>query len=88
MSQTLQICNSVLNRSKNENEIKTESKPKNNFLALGDLVRSSNKVFIESQRLFFCQQKEDMMEWPSDRLCNMIEIKNNEMIQPFLVEKR
>ena len=31
----------------------------------------------------FCQQKEDMMEWPRDRLCNVTEIKNNEMIQSF-----
>ena len=66
VSQTLQICSSGLNRPKSENEKyerKTEQREKQNFLALGDLVRSSNKVFIESQRLFFfCQQKEDMME--------------------------
>ena len=59
---------------------------KQNFLALGNLVRSSNKVFIESQRLFLCQQKEDMIEWQRDRLCNVNEIKNNEMIQSFLIE--
>ena len=64
-----------------------EQSEKQNFLALGDLLRSSNKVFIESQRFFFCQQKEDMMEWPRDRLCNVTEIKNNEMIQLFLVER-
>ena len=51
-------------------------------------MRSSNKFFSESQKLFFfCQQKEDMMEWPRDSLCNVIEIKNNEMIQLFLVER-
>ena len=33
---------------------------------------------------FYYQQKE---EWPIDRLCNVIEIKNNEMIQLFLVER-
>ena len=33
--------------------------------SFGDLVRSSNKIFIESCRLFFCQQKEDM-EWLRD----------------------
>ena len=59
---------------------------KQNFLALGNLVRSCNKVFIESQRLFLCQQKEDMIEWQRDRLCNVNEIKNNEMIQSFLIE--
>ena len=64
-----------------------EQAEKQNFLPLSDLVRSSNKVFIESHRLFFCQQKEDMMEWPRDRLCNVIKIKNNEMIHSFLVER-
>ena len=28
-----------------------------------------------------------MMEWLKDRLCNVIEIKSNEMIQSFLVER-
>ena len=79
VSQTLQICEKRKTRKKEQPE-------KQNFLALGDLVRSSNKVFIESQR-FFCQQKEDMMEWPRDRLCYVTEIKNNEMIQLFLVER-
>ena len=64
-----------------------EQPKKQNFLVLGDLVRSSNKVFIESQRLLFCQQKEDIMEWLRDRICNVIEIKNNEMIQSLLVER-
>ena len=59
MSQTLKICSSGLTRPKNENknknERKIESKPRNRIfsLALDDLVRSSNKIFIESQRLFF-----------------------------------
>ena len=87
----MQICSSGLNRPKNEkkkNERKTEQAEKHNFLTLGDLVRSSNKIFIGSQRFFFfCQKKEDMMEWPRDRLCNITEIKNIEMIQLFLVER-
>ena len=59
VSQTLQICSSGLNRPKNENkenERKTESKPKDreqaekqNFLAFGDLVKNSNKIFIRDQ---------------------------------------
>ena len=59
MSQTLQICSGGLTRpkdkNKKKNERKTESKPRNRIfsLALDDLVRSSNKIFIESQRLFF-----------------------------------
>ena len=60
MSQTLQICSSGLNRPKNENEKnerKTKQAEKLNFLALGDLVMSSNKVFIKSQRLFFANRK-------------------------------
>ena len=88
VSQTLQICGSVLNRPIGK---KTKERQRANretdFVALGDLVRSSNKVFIESQRLFFCQQKEDMVEWLRDRLCNVTEIKNIEMIQSFLVER-
>ena len=64
-----------------------EQAEKQNFIALADLVRSRNKVFIESQRLFFCQQKEDMMEWPRHRIWNVIEIKSNEMIQSFLLER-
>ena len=50
------------------------------------LVSSSNKVFIKSQRLFLKEKIHDG-EWPKDRLCNVIEIKNNEMIQLFLVER-
>ena len=51
-------------------------------------MRCNNKVFIESQGLFFfCQKKEDTMKWSRDRLCNMIEIKNNEMIHLLLVER-
>ena len=61
---------------------------KQNFITLVNLVRNSNKVFIEGQRtFFFCQQEEDMMKSPRNRLCNVIEIKNNEMIQLFLVER-
>ena len=61
MIQNLKICSNGLNSLKKENEKKRkedrEQSEKQNFLALGDLVRSSNKVFIKSQRLFFCQQK-------------------------------
>ena len=47
-----------------------------------------NFSFFKSKIVFFfCQQKEDMMQWPRDSLCNVIEIKNNEMIQLFLVER-
>ena len=90
MRQTLQICSGGFKRPTSGNQKKKKKKKrkkerdqaeKQNFLALGNLVRSSNKVFIESQRLFLCQQKEDMIEWQRDRLCNVNEIKNNEMIQ-------
>ena len=30
-------------------------------------------------------RKEDMMEWLTERLCNVIELKSNEMIQSSLV---
>ena len=59
MSQTLQIYSSGLNSPKNENKKKKQKQKrkedrvqaeKENFLALGDLMSSSNKVFIESQR--------------------------------------
>ena len=91
MRQTLQICSGGFKRPTSGNQKKKRKKErdqaeKQNFLALGNLVRSSNKVFIESQRLFLCQQKEDMIEWQRDRLCNVNEIKNNEMIQSFLIE--
>ena len=60
---------------------------KQNFLVLGDLVKSSNKLFIKSQRLFFFLPTEkNMMEWPRDTPCNVTEIKNNEMMKSFLVE--
>ena len=53
MSQTLQICGSGLNRPENENE-KTKQRHKadrgRKFLVLGDLVRSSKKVFIEARQ--------------------------------------
>ena len=73
-------------KEKKKKERERDQAEKQNFLALGNLVKSSNKVFIESQRLFLWQQKEDMIEWPRDRLCNVNEIKNNEMIQSFLIE--
>ena len=90
VSQILQISSSVLNRPENENE-KNERKratQETEFSYVRWLGKEySNKVFIECQRLFFCQQKKDMMQWPRGRLCNVIEIKNNEMIQLFLVER-
>ena len=49
-------------------------------------MRSSNKVFIESQS-FFANRRHDEMAGLTDRLCNVIEIKNKEMIQSFLVER-
>ena len=60
VSQTLQIYSSGLNSPKNENKKKQKQKrkedrvqaEKENFLALGDLMSSSNKVFIESQRFW------------------------------------
>ena len=47
---------------------------KQNFLALGDLVRSSNKVFIESNSFrfwvasFFAPRAAYMMEWLRDKV--------------------
>ena len=34
-----------------------EQREKENFVALGDLVRTRNKFFIEIQRLFFANRK-------------------------------
>ena len=51
VSQTLQICGSSLNRLKKENKKMKKDKKrteKQNFLALGNLASSSNKVFIEA----------------------------------------
>ena len=55
-----------------------------NFLKLDDLVRSNNKVFIEGGSFFLRQQQ---TWWNSWKICNVIEIKKNEMLQSFLVEK-
>ena len=56
MSQSLQICVCVLNRPENENEKKRnkdiKQTEKQKFLALGDLVMSSKKVFIEGNSVF------------------------------------
>ena len=78
MDQTLQICSSGLNRPKSENQKKkqkTESRRKKKFLALGDLVRCSNKVFIESNSFrlwlasfFFEPTVAYMMEWLKDKV--------------------
>ena len=81
-----QWCHQAKTRQQKNRKKDREQAEKQNFLTLGDLVKSSNKVFIKLRR-FFCQQKEDMMEWLWDRLCNVIEIKNNEKIQSFLVER-
>ena len=54
--QTVQICRSGLNRPENKNKEKRKKdikqREKQKFLALGDLVRSSKKVFIEGNSLF------------------------------------
>ena len=59
MSQTSQICSSGLNRPLNENEKKKKKdrkqKKKQDFLALGDLMRSSKKVLIERNSLFLAR---------------------------------
>ena len=79
MDQTLQICSSGLNRPKSENQKKkkqkTESRRRKKFLALGDLVRCSNKVFIESNSFrlwlasfFFEPTVAYMMEWLKDKV--------------------
>ena len=64
MSQILQICGSGLHKSENKNEKKTNGRhkaereterEKQKFLAFGDLLRSSKKVFIESNSLFLAR---------------------------------
>ena len=59
MSQTLQIRDSGLNKPENENKEKRKNDikqtEKQNFLALGDLVRSSKKVFVERNSLFLAR---------------------------------
>ena len=59
MSQTLQIRDSGLNKPENENKEKRKNDikqtEKQKFLALGDLVRSSKKVFVERNSLFLAR---------------------------------
>ena len=57
---------------------------KQSFLTLGDLVKSSNKVFIKGSSLFISQQQTWCNNW---KIRNVIEIKNNEIFRLFLVEK-
>ena len=49
-------------RKRKKRKKEREQDEKQNFLVLGDSLRSSNKIFIGSQRSLFCQQKEDIME--------------------------
>ena len=59
VSQTLQICDSGLNKPDNENKKKrkkdTKQREKQKFLALGDLMRSIKKVFLEYNSLFLAR---------------------------------
>ena len=77
------------NKTKKIKNKKTPKKQKKvrkqNFIVLGDLIRSSNKVFIEARSLFPCQQQNWWNGW---EIYNVIEIKNNDMLQLFLGERR
>ena len=66
-------------------KIKNKKYPKKQKKVLGDLMRSSNKVFIEARSLFPCQQQNWWNGW---EIYNVIEIKNNDMLQLFLGERR
>ena len=63
MSQTLQICCSGFNRPESRTE-KTKERQKADreikFSQVGNLVSSSNKVFIKSQSIFV-NRKQDVM---------------------------
>ena len=45
----------------------------------------SNKVFMDTRSLFLRQQQPWWNGW---EICNVIEIKNNEMLQSLLVERK
>ena len=67
VGETLKIYSSGLNRSKKENEKKLkkdrEQTEKQNFLALGDVVRSSNKIFMGSQSCFSFANRKKTWRW-------------------------
>ena len=84
----LQQWSQQTKKRKQKKERKTESSPRNRIFSRqvtwwGVAIKFSSKV----KDCFICQHKEDMMECLRDRPCNVIKIKNNEMIQFFLVER-
>ena len=72
-------------KTKKKKKRKTERTPRNKIFSRnvtwwGVAIKFSSKAKASSPT-------EDMIEWLTDRLCNVIEIKNNETIQSFLVER-
>ena len=61
-----------------------KQREKNIFLALSDLVRSSNKVFMEEHSLFIRQQQTHW--WIASEIFIMIKIQNNEMLQSNFID--
>ena len=57
---------------------------KQNFLVLGDLVRTNNKVYIERNSLFldfyFSSPTADIHDRMVERECNVAKINNNEIL--------
>ena len=57
VTQVVKIFSSSLNMPKNERKTENRAKTKVYFLALGDLVRSCNKIFIKCHRFLLRQQQ-------------------------------
>ena len=101
MSQTSDICSGDLNESTKERKKRKkvrEQDKKTNFLALGDLIRSSEQKedmnrgrMAERQTMQFsdCNWTRTQNHLVRKRtkfvLCNLFEINNSEMVQLFLV---
>ena len=86
VSQTLQICSSGLNRPKNERKTKRKARNRT-FSRKVTLWGLAIKFSPKFKGCLFANRKKTWWNgWEVMRLCNAIEIKNNEMIQSFLVE--
>ena len=77
----------VQKRKQKQKERKREQTGRQNFLSLVTWWGVAIKFSWKIDGCFFCQQKEDMMEWPIDKICNVTEIKIIETIQSILVER-
>ena len=77
------LCLEEMKNTKNTKERQKED-VETKFLSLHDLVRGSNKIFMEIHSLFLHQQQ---TWWNGWEICNVFGIRNNEMFQSFFVER-